>query len=98
MAKITLKDVEYVAKLARLELGADEKEQFTGQLESILEYIDKLNELDTSNVPPTRSVIDIENAWREDELKTCTGEEREKLLTNAPDREDDYFKVKKVIE
>ena len=50
--KITEKDVEYVARLARLKLSGEEKEKFTGQLESILSYIDKLNTLDTKNIPP----------------------------------------------
>jgi aspartyl-tRNA(Asn)/glutamyl-tRNA(Gln) amidotransferase subunit C len=97
-AKITGKDVEYVARLARLELSAEEKEKFTGQLAAILEYIDKLNELDTSGVAATSHALNIENAWREDVLVQCPEETRERLLNNAPEREDDFFKVKKVIE
>ena len=96
--KITKKDVEYVARLARLKLSEEEKEKYTGQLESILGYIDKLNALDTNNVKPTSHIMGLKNVWREDELKPCPAAQREALLANAPDREDDYFKVKKVIE
>lgn len=96
--KITQKDVEYVAKLARLELSEQEKSQFAGQLESILGYIDKLSALDTKDVPPTSHAMDLKNSWREDILKPCPESVREALLANAPEREDDFFKVKKVIE
>jgi len=95
---ITKKDVEYVARLARLELSAEEKEKFAGQLESILSYIDKLNTLDTKNIQPTSHAISLNNVWREDELAQCPESAREMLLSNAPEREDDFFKVKKVIE
>jgi aspartyl-tRNA(Asn)/glutamyl-tRNA(Gln) amidotransferase subunit C len=95
---ITKKDVEYVARLARLELSPEEKEKFAGQLESILSYIDKLNTLDTKNIQPTSHAISLNNVWREDELAQCTESAREMLLSNAPEREDDFFKVKKVIE
>ncbi len=59
--KITEKDVEYVARLARLRLSDEEKEKFTGQLESILSYIDKLNTLDTKNIPPTSHAMALKN-------------------------------------
>ena len=96
--KITKKDVEYVARLARLKLSEEEKEKFTGQLESILGYIDKLNAIDTTSVKPTSHIMGLKNVWREDELTPCSDAVREALLANAPDRENDYFKVKKVIE
>jgi aspartyl-tRNA(Asn)/glutamyl-tRNA(Gln) amidotransferase subunit C len=95
---ITNKDVEYVARLARLELSAEEKENFAGQLESILSYIDKLSALDTRDVPPTSHALNLKNVWREDELKTCPEKIRQIMLNNAPEREEDFFKVKKVIE
>ncbi|MBN1621965.1 MAG: Asp-tRNA(Asn)/Glu-tRNA(Gln) amidotransferase subunit GatC [Endomicrobiales bacterium] len=98
MAKITRKDVEYVARLARLELTDAEKEKFTVQLEKILDYIDQLNKLDTKDTPPTSHVLPLKNVWRKDELSQCSGEIREALLKNAPDREGNFFKVKKVIE
>ncbi|MFH1283307.1 MAG: Asp-tRNA(Asn)/Glu-tRNA(Gln) amidotransferase subunit GatC [bacterium] len=90
------KDVEYVARLARLKLTEEEKELFTPQLGNILKYIEKLNKVDTSKVKPTSHVLDLKNVWREDETKKC--DDREKILENAPEREDDFFKVKKVIE
>jgi len=96
--KITEKEVEYVARLARLELTGDEKIKFAGQLESILSYIDKLNALDTKNIPPTSHALSLKNVWREDKLEVCPDATREALLANAPEREDDFFKVKKVIE
>lgn len=96
--KITKKDVEYVARLARLELSEREKEQFAGQLEQILEYVDQLKKPDTKGVPPTSHALDLKNVWREDRVKRSTPEEIERLLANAPEREDNFFKVKKVIE
>ena len=96
--KLTKKDVEYVSNLARLELSASEAEQFTGQLESILEYMEKLNKLDTSKVKPTSHVLGLKNVYREDVVVKCPYEERERILENAPKREGDFFKVKKVIE
>jgi aspartyl-tRNA(Asn)/glutamyl-tRNA(Gln) amidotransferase subunit C len=96
--KITKKEVDYVARLARLELGEEEKEKYAAQLESILEYIDQLNKVDTKDVPPTSHVLPLSNVWRRDEHRPATPETREMLLGNAPEREDDFFKVKKVIE
>ena len=93
-----MKEVEHVAKLARLELSADEKEKYLGQLEKILEYVDLLKKIDTKDIEPTSHALKLENVWREDKLEAVSDEVREKLLANAPDREDDYFKVKKVIE
>lgn len=96
--KITKKDVEYAARLARLSLSEEEKEKYAGQLESVLEFVGKLNNLDTSEVPPTSHVLELSNAWREDKIVQSSDETRKRLLANAPEREDDFFKVKKVIE
>jgi aspartyl-tRNA(Asn)/glutamyl-tRNA(Gln) amidotransferase subunit C len=96
--KITTKDVEYVARLARLKLSDQEKEKFTEQLTSILDYVDQLKELDTDNIEPTSHAIKMGNVWREDVLSPSSDEERELILSNAPDREENFFKVKKVIE
>ena len=93
---ITKKDVEHVARLARLQLAEKEKELFTKQLGAILEYIDKLKQVDTSKVKPTSHVVDLKNVWREDEVKRFP--EAEKILKNRPQAEEDFFKVKKVIE
>lgn len=96
--KISMKEVEHVAKLARLELSQEEKEKYLGQLEKILEYVDLLKKIDTKDIEPTSHALKLENVWREDKLEAASDEVRERLLSNAPDREDDYFKVKKVIE
>ena len=96
--KITMKEVEHVAKLARLELSQGEKEKYLGQLEKILDYVDLLKKLDTNDVKPTSHALVLENVWREDKLEPASDDTRERLLSNAPEREDDYFKVKKIIE
>ena len=98
---ITKKDVEYVARLARLALTEDEKERYTAQLGSILGYIEKLKELDTQNVQPTSHVLPLANVWREDKAEPSTSAtlgSAEDILGNAPEREGPLFKVKKVIE
>ena len=63
MSKITKKDVEHVARLARLELSVEEAETFTGQMDAILAYVEKLNELDTEGVVPTSHAVPMENAF-----------------------------------
>lgn len=94
--KITIQEVEHVARLARLELTAEEKERMRAQLDSILSYIDKLNELDTSAVEPTSHVIPMVNVMREDEVRPSLPQEE--ALANAPDREGEFFKVPRIIE
>ena len=93
---LSKKDVEHVARLARLQLSDNEAELFTVQLGSIIEYIETLKEVDTSKVEPMSHVFDLKNVWREDSAKPYKDVER--ILDNAPDREDNFFKVKKVIE
>lgn len=94
--KITIQEVEHVARLARLELTPEEKERMRAQLDSILSYIDKLNELDTSAVEPTSHVIPMVNVMREDEVRPSLPQEE--ALANAPDREGEFFKVPRIIE
>lgn len=91
---ITIKEVEHVAKLARLSLSEEEKEMFSRQLGDILEYVDQLNEVNTDNVEPMAHAIPITNVMREDEVK-CEFT-REELMANAPDEEDGFFKVPKI--
>ncbi len=93
---ITVKDVEHVANLARLELSEQEKLKFTEQMNSILEFAEKLNELNTENVEPTTHVLDIKNIVRKDEVKESIS--REDALRNAPSQEDGHFKVPAIIE
>ena len=93
---ITRKEVEYVAHLARLRLSEEEAEKFTSQLDQILSYFEKLQELDTSQVKPTSHPIPIVNAFREDEMKPSL--DIEDVLANAPEKEGNFFKVPKIIE
>ncbi|WP_239618435.1 Asp-tRNA(Asn)/Glu-tRNA(Gln) amidotransferase subunit GatC [Cohnella mopanensis] len=93
---ITIKEVEHVANLARLELSDAEKEQFAGQLNAILKYAEKLNQLDTEGIEPTSHVLPLANVMREDVVKPSWP--IEKVLLNAPEEEDGQFKVPAVLE
>ena len=93
---VTIDDVEKVAALARLSFSAPEKEKMTALLNRILDYMDKLNELDTKDAEPTSHVLPIKNVFREDEMKPSFP--REELLGNAPSRDERYFRVPRVIE
>lgn len=94
--KLSISDVEYVAKLARLEVTDTEKEKFTAQLNDILLYIDKLNELETRGVTPMTHAIAVTNAFREDKVRESLGTER--AIANAPDARGEFFRVPKVID
>jgi aspartyl-tRNA(Asn)/glutamyl-tRNA(Gln) amidotransferase subunit C len=110
--KVTDKDVSYVADLANLELTADERGGMLRDLNSILDYMDRLNQLDTADVPPMAQVSDrygvdeskqgserFAYATREDILEGLRKSlPRAEALANAPDADDDFFKVPKVIE
>lgn len=91
---ITIKDVEHVAKLARLELTEEEKELYTKQLGDVLKYVDQMNEVDTSNVKPMSHAIDFVNVMRED--KVVYEQTKEQLMANAPEEENGFFKVPKI--
>jgi len=92
---ITLKDVEYVANLAKLELSQKEKIKFQKELDNIIKYIDQLNELNTENIPITSHVIPLENVFRED--RALPSLPQDKALANAPQKKHGFFKVPKVI-
>lgn len=94
--KITKKEVEYVAHLARLKLTPEDAESFTARLDEILTYFEKLKELDTSKVEPTSHSIPMVNAFREDVVKPSL--EVEESLSNAPEKEGNFFKVPRIIE
>ena len=94
--KVNKETIEHVANLARLNLTEQEKEKLTTEMESIISYVDKLNELDTSEVLPTAHVIPVKNVFREDKAEKSY--DREKILANAPSAEDGCFKVPKVVE
>jgi aspartyl-tRNA(Asn)/glutamyl-tRNA(Gln) amidotransferase subunit C len=94
--KITKEQVEYVAHLARLEFGEEEKGKFTTQLNDILLYMEKLNEVDTTGVEPETHAIAIQNAFREDRVLESLPHELS--LANAPSESGNCFRVPKVIE
>ena len=93
--KVEIGEVEHVALLARLKLSEEEKKLFTGQLNAILDYIEKLNELDTSAIEPTFHVVSHQNLMREDEVKESFTQEAS--LENAPERAQGCFRVPKII-
>ncbi len=84
-----------MARLARLELKEEEVERMTGQLDTILSYVAKLDELDTTDIPPTTHTQKVCNAFREDEVRESLP--REKALANAPDENGEAFVVPRVI-
>lgn len=92
---VTLKDVEQIARLARLEFSEAEKETFTHQLNAILAYVEQLNTLDTTAVEPLSHVIDFQNVFREDVAQP--GLTPTEALRNAPAKTEQFFRVPKVI-
>ena len=88
--------IEYVGILAKLELSEEEKEQAKKDMGSMLDYIDKLNELDTTEVEPMSHVFPVNNVFREDVVEN--GDDRENILKNAPEEKDGSFKVPKTVE
>jgi aspartyl-tRNA(Asn)/glutamyl-tRNA(Gln) amidotransferase subunit C len=93
---ISREEVQKVAFLARLKLSERETDLFTGQLNDILRFAEKLNELDTEQVEPTSHVLPMFNKLREDEVKPSIP--REKALRNAPEQKDGMFRVPAVFE
>ena len=94
--KLSLAQVEQVAGLAQLTLSDKEKELFREQLSSILEYAQRLQQLDTSAIPPTATVLPLENVMREDQVHPSLP--LADVLANAPDTKDGYFRVPVVLE
>lgn len=92
---IDLEQVQKVAHLARLELTPEEEQQLTSQLSGILEYVEQLNELDTTDVAPTTRAIDVSNITRSDQEIPYA--ETEALLEQAPAREDTFFRVPQIM-
>lgn len=93
--KISKADVEHIAMLARLRLSEEEKETYSEQLSKILDYIEKLNQLDTSDVEPTSHVLEITNVFREDEPAQSLPPDD--ALKNAPDRKGNFYRVPRII-
>ena len=94
--KINLETVEYVAALARLNLNEEQKIKMLDDLDKIIGYVDKLNELDTSGVEPTAHILPVKNVFREDVSQPSY--DRELILKNAPVQEDGCFKVPKIVD
>jgi aspartyl/glutamyl-tRNA(Asn/Gln) amidotransferase, C subunit len=94
--KISKEEVAYVAHLARLEFSESEMETFTFQMNEILLYMDKLNEVDTSGVEPLSHAIALHNAFREDKVQESLSQDLS--LANAPDPRGEFFRVPKVID
>ena len=94
--EITQKEVEQVAKLARLELSEDEKGTFARQLSAILSYMDQLKTLDTGGVEPTVTVLPTDNVFRDDQVRPSLPQET--ALANAPDQADGFFRVPRILE
>jgi aspartyl-tRNA(Asn)/glutamyl-tRNA(Gln) amidotransferase subunit C len=94
--RIDKKQVEHIARLARLAISEEEKELFGSQLSKVLEYIEKLNELDTKDVEPTSHVVALTNVMRED--APAASLPQEEALRNAPDRAGGFYRVPRIIE
>lgn len=92
---VTIKDVEHIATLSKLEFSESEKEKFTHQFNDILKYMDQLNSVETTNVAPLEQVIERQNVFREDIVKPSTP--TAEALKNAPAATAEHFKVPKVI-
>lgn len=94
--KISREEIEHIAVLARLSLSEEEKDLFGSQLSSILDYMEKLNELDTRDIEPTSHVLSLHNVMREDTLTSSIP--REDALMNTPSRTEKFYRVPKIIE
>ncbi len=94
--KISVDQIRHVALLARLALTPAEEEELTATLDEILQHMDQLNQLDTSQVEPTAHIVAVETPWREDVVTNVA--DTEALLANAPARDADLFLVPKIIE
>lgn len=88
--------IDYVGILAKLDLSSEEKEQAKKDMGSMLDYIDKLNELDTTGVEPMSHIFPVQNVFRED-IVTC-GDDRDAILKNAPGQKEGMFKVPRTVE
>lgn len=96
MAEITKEQVKHVADLARLTFSDDELVTFAKQMDDVIQYAERLNELDTEDVVPTTHVMDVRNVLREDEARPSMN--REDVLKNAPASKDGQFEVPSVLD
>ena len=96
MTHLSRDEIRHVARLSRLAFSDAELDKFAEELNGILAYFDKLNELDTSETPPTSHALKMENVFREDEVQPSLSVED--ALANAPEREGDFFKAPRIIQ
>lgn len=94
--KITREEIDHLAELSNFSLSSEEKDSLGKDLSQIIDYISQLDELDTEGVEPTYQVFEMENVWREDEIKAQEAN-REELLALAPEALDNQIKVPKVL-
>jgi aspartyl-tRNA(Asn)/glutamyl-tRNA(Gln) amidotransferase subunit C len=94
--KIDKSQVKKVAKLARLELSEAEIEEFAGQLNAIIDYVERMNKLNTEGVEPMAHCLPVSNVFRDDVIKESLG--TKKTLANAPQNDGPFFKVPKILE
>ncbi len=95
--KLKREEIQHIAKLARIKLTEEEEELYTEQLSQILEYMQILQEVDTSLKEPTAQVTGLENVTREDVVASCSQKMREDIIEQFPEREGDLLKVKAVL-
>jgi aspartyl-tRNA(Asn)/glutamyl-tRNA(Gln) amidotransferase subunit C len=96
--KLTIQEVEHVAKLARLDLTPEEKKKFQKQLSSILDYVGELGKVDTEGIEPTSQVTGLKDILRLDKVVASEGEVKGMILGNVPSREGGHLKVRGVFE
>jgi aspartyl-tRNA(Asn)/glutamyl-tRNA(Gln) amidotransferase subunit C len=94
--RVSPADVEKIAALARLSISSQEAGTYGSQLSNILDYIEKLNALNTSDIEPTYNAVGLENVARQDSISTCLTQEE--ALSNAPDQSDGFYRVPRIIE
>ena len=95
--KLSRSEVEHIALLARLRLKEEEKDKFSGQISSILDYVKQLQEVNTAGIEPTAHITGLENVMRDDKVKGCEKETKNSLLKNAPEVEENLIKTKSVF-
>ncbi|NLJ83786.1 MAG: Asp-tRNA(Asn)/Glu-tRNA(Gln) amidotransferase subunit GatC [Halanaerobiaceae bacterium] len=89
------KDIERLADMASMKISASEADKFAGQLNEILQYVEKIKEVDTEGVMPTLYPVSLENVFREDKVEPSLA--REKVLANAPEEKDGQFRVPRIM-
>ena len=94
---ITSKDLTHIGWLARLELSEKDIEEYAPKLNPVLEYFSELDEVDTEGVEPTYHVLALSNVFREDEVNTKCSLDQEEALSNAPNKQDGFFKAPRMM-